>query len=82
MFDYMKNFVKITGRVGAGALVGSVIFCRDSVAPLALWVLFLRRTLLARLPHLLREYRIAVSPTLLPCRSDVSLLHALSLNLS
>ncbi|MDA0740946.1 MAG: hypothetical protein O2862_03420 [Bacteroidetes bacterium] len=22
----MKNFVKITGRVGAGALVGSVIF--------------------------------------------------------
>ena len=26
MFDFMKNFVKITGRVGAGALVGSVIF--------------------------------------------------------
>jgi hypothetical protein len=26
MFDYMKNFVKITGRVGASALVGSVIF--------------------------------------------------------
>ena len=26
MFDFMKNFVKITGRVGASALVGSVIF--------------------------------------------------------
>ena len=26
MFYYMKNFVKITGRVGASALVGSVIF--------------------------------------------------------
>ena len=26
MLDYMKNFVKITGRVGASALVGSVIF--------------------------------------------------------
>ena len=26
MFDSMKNFVKITGRVGASALVGSVIF--------------------------------------------------------
>ena len=26
MFDCMKNFVKITGRVGASALVGSVIF--------------------------------------------------------
>ena len=26
MFDYMKTFVKITGRVGASALVGSVIF--------------------------------------------------------
>lgn len=26
MFDFMKNFVKITGRVGASTLVGSVIF--------------------------------------------------------
>ena len=26
MIDFMKNFVKITGRVGASALVGSVIF--------------------------------------------------------
>ena len=26
MFDSMKTFVKITGRVGASALVGSVIF--------------------------------------------------------
>lgn len=26
MFDFMKNFVTITGRVGASALVGSVIF--------------------------------------------------------
>ena len=26
MFDFMKKFVKITGSVGAGALVGSVIF--------------------------------------------------------
>ena len=26
MFDFMKNFVKITGSVGAGALVGSSIF--------------------------------------------------------
>ena len=26
MFDFMKNFVKISGRVGASALVGSVIF--------------------------------------------------------
>jgi hypothetical protein len=26
MFNFMKNFVKITGRVAAGALVGSVIF--------------------------------------------------------
>ena len=26
MFDCTKNFVKITGRVGASALVGSVIF--------------------------------------------------------